>query len=99
MSKSYVKCKQVNLFHIPYDFQTGYSTVTLTDTKDDTLCRFNMEQQSHLLLHINVELANTLQGKLLLLHQDTNGFTHELLGDLQHISGHGSRQQHHLVAK
>lgn len=52
--------------------------------------------QQYLFLHVDVELADTLQGKLLLLDQDADGLTHELLGDLQHILGHGGRQQHHL---
>lgn len=52
--------------------------------------------QQYLFLHVDVELADTLQGKLLLLDQDADGLTHELLGDLQDILGHGGRQQNHL---
>lgn len=51
---------------------------------------------AHLFLHIDVELADTLQGKLLLLDQDADGLTHELLGDLQHILRHSGRQENHL---
>lgn len=46
-----------------------------------------------LLLNSNVELLDTLKGKLLLLDQDTDGVTHELGGDLQDILGHGSGQE------
>lgn len=46
-----------------------------------------------LLLDSNVELLDTLEGKLLLLDQDTDGVTHELGGDLKDILGHGSGQQ------
>lgn len=51
---------------------------------------------SHLLLHVDVELSDPLQSELLFLHQDADGLPHELLGHLQHICRHGSRQQHHL---
>lgn len=46
-----------------------------------------------LLLDGDVELLDTLQGKLLLLDQDTDGVAHELGGDLQDVLGHGGRQQ------
>ena len=51
---------------------------------------------SHLFLHIDVELADTLKGQLLLLDQDSDRFTHEFLCDLQNVSGHGGRQQDNL---
>ena len=51
---------------------------------------------THLALYIDVELLDTLQGKLLLLHQDANGLSHELLGHLQDIRRHGSREEDHL---
>lgn len=50
----------------------------------------------HLLLHIDVELADTLQGQLLLLYQDPDRFTHELLCDLQNVSWHSGRQEDNL---
>ena len=46
-----------------------------------------------LLLDGDVELLDTLKGKLLLLDQDTDGVTHELGGDLQDVLGHGGGQQ------
>ena len=45
------------------------------------------------LLNGNVELLDTLEGKFLLLDQDTDGVTHELGGHLQDVLGHGSRKQ------
>lgn len=45
------------------------------------------------LLNSNVELLDTLEGKFLLLDQDTDGVTHELGGHLQDVLGHGSRKQ------
>lgn len=50
----------------------------------------------HLFLHIYVELADTLQGQLLLLYQDPHRFTHELLCDVQNIGRHGGRQEDNL---
>lgn len=50
----------------------------------------------HLFLHIDVELADALKGQLLLLHQDSDRFTHELLCDLQNISWHGGREEDNL---
>lgn len=52
--------------------------------------------QTHLSLHIYVELLDTLEGKLFFLHQDANGISHELLGHLQHLCWHGGREQDHL---
>jgi len=46
-----------------------------------------------LLLDGDIELLDTLKGKLLLLDQDTDGVTHELGGDLKDILGHGSGEQ------
>lgn len=63
----------------------------MEDTK-----RHNWIMFSNLFLHIDVELADTLKGQLLLLDQDSDRFTHEFLCDLQHISGHGGRQQDNL---
>ena len=41
-----------------------------------------------LLLDGNVELLDTLQSKLVLLHQNAHGVAHELGGHLQHVKGH-----------
>lgn len=49
-----------------------------------------------LLLNGNVELLDTLQGKLVLLDQDTDGVTHELGGDLKDVLGHGGGQEDNL---
>lgn len=53
-------------------------------------------QNTHLSFHVNVELLDTLQGKLFFLHQDANRIPHKLLGHLQHFSWHGGREQNHL---
>ena len=49
-----------------------------------------------LALHGHVELTDTLEGKFLLLDEDANGVTHEVGGDLEHFSGHGSREEDDL---
>lgn len=51
-----------------------------------------------LLLDVDVELLNTLQGQLVLLDQDSDGVVHELGGDLQDILWHGSGQKNNLGA-
>lgn len=48
------------------------------------------------LLNSNVELLDTLQGKLVLLDQDADGVAHELGRDLQDVLGHGGRKQDNL---
>lgn len=58
--------------------------------------RLPFQTHTHLSFHINVELLDTLQGKLFFLHQDANRIPHELLGHLQHFSWHGGREQNHL---
>lgn len=55
-------------------------------------------ERAHLSFYIDVELLDTLQGKLLFLHQDAHGLTHELRGHVQDLSGHGGRKEHHLKA-
>lgn len=47
------------------------------------------EKFLYLSLHINVELADSLKGQFLLLDQDLNRITHEILCDLQNLSWHG----------
>lgn len=49
-----------------------------------------------LLLHGNVELLDTFQGKLVLLDQNTDRVAHESGGDLEHVLGHGGRQEDNL---
>lgn len=49
-----------------------------------------------LLLDSNVELLDTLEGKLILLDENANGVTHELGGDLEDVLRHGGGEQHHL---
>lgn len=44
----------------------------------------------------HVELLDTLQGQLVLLHQNADGIAHELLGDLQDVEGHGGGEEGHL---
>lgn len=50
------------------------------------------------LLNGNVELLDTLKGKLVLLDQDTDWVAHELGGDLKHVLWHGSREKDDLGA-
>lgn len=59
-------------------------------------CRVSTGSFLHLFLHIDVELADTLKGQLLLLYKDPDRFTHELLCDIQNISWHGGRQEDNL---
>jgi hypothetical protein len=49
-----------------------------------------------LLLNSDVELLDTFEGQLITLDKDADGVTHELLGDLEDISGHGRRQEDNL---
>jgi hypothetical protein len=49
-----------------------------------------------LLLNSNVELLDTLQGKLILLDQNADGVTHELGGDLKNVLGHGGGEENDL---
>jgi hypothetical protein len=49
-----------------------------------------------LLLNSNVELLDTLQGKLILLNQDADGVTHELGCDLKNVLGHGGGEKDDL---
>lgn len=51
-----------------------------------------------LLLDGNVELLDTLEGKLVLLDENTDGLAHELGGDLEDILGHGGGQEDNLGA-
>ena len=49
-----------------------------------------------LLLNSNVELLNTLKGKLVLLDQNADRVTHELGGDLKNVLGHGGGEEDDL---
>jgi len=49
-----------------------------------------------LLLNSDVELLDTLKGKLVLLNQNADGVTHELGGDLKNVLGHGGGEEDNL---
>jgi hypothetical protein len=42
------------------------------------------------------ELTDTLKGKLILLDEDSDRVSHELLGDLEDLLGHGSGEEDDL---
>lgn len=49
-----------------------------------------------LLLNGDEELTNTLKGEFVTLDENTDWVTHELLGDLEDVGGHGSREEDDL---
>lgn len=80
----------------PVDLSAG---VAEDDSLGDGDCLVQVGQGVELpllLLDGNVELLDTLKGKLVLLHQDTDGVAHELGGDLEDVLGHGGGQQNNL---
>lgn len=90
---------EVSLAHLisePVDLPAGVA-------EDDGLCdrqrfieiakRFELP---FLFGDVHVELLDTLKGKLLLLHENTDRVTHEALRHVQHISRHRGRQQDDL---
>mmetsp|Transcript_32648 Transcript_32648/g.75512 ORF Transcript_32648/g.75512 Transcript_32648/m.75512 type:complete len:225 (-) Transcript_32648:263-937(-) len=67
---------------------------------DDGLCDsqrlVEVAQSLHLpifLLNGDVELPDTLQGQLILLHEDAHGIPHELRGHVQDLRGHSCGEQ------
>ena len=48
------------------------------------------------LLDGNVELLDTFKGEFVLLDKDADGVAHEFGGDLEHILGHGGREEDDL---
>jgi hypothetical protein len=42
------------------------------------------------------ELPDTLEGELVTFDEDTDGVTHELLGHLEDVGGHGGREEDNL---
>lgn len=80
----------------PVDLSAG---VAEDDSLGDGDCLVQIREGVELpllLLDGNVELLDTLKGKLVLLHQDTDGVAHELGGDLEDVLGHGGGQQNNL---
>lgn len=80
----------------PVDLSAG---VAEDDSLGDGDCLVQIGQGVELpllLLDGNVELLDTLESKLILLHQDTDGVTHELGGDLEDVLGHSGGQQNNL---
>eukprot|EP01084_Bolivina_argentea_P016198 30326_1 len=59
----------------------------------DGLVQVHQGVQLVVLLDGNVELLDTLEGQGLLLDQDTDGGAHELLGELEHVGGHGGGEE------
>ena len=56
-------------------------------------------QLPFLALDRDVELPDTLEGQLLLLDEDADWLAHEAGRHLQHLGGHGGRQQNDLDEK
>ena len=48
------------------------------------------------LLHIDIELLDTLKGELISLDKDPDRLVHELAGNLKGLGGHGSREHANL---
>lgn len=53
-------------------------------------------QLPFLFLYCDVELLDTFESQLVTLDEDTDGITHELLGNLQHVRRHGSGKEDDL---
>jgi len=59
-------------------------TPTMAETVKSLCCIFS------------VELCDTVQGELLLFHQNPYGVPHEFLGHFEYFLGHSSREKNHL---
>ena len=51
---------------------------------------------THVLHHVHVELADTLEGELLLLDEDSDRIAHEARSHLQNLDRHCGGEEHHL---
>ena len=47
-------------------------------------------------MHTDIELADSFKAKSITLDEDTNRFTHQLLGNFKHFGGHGGGEKTNL---
>jgi hypothetical protein len=69
------------------------------DTLSDSQSLIQVTERVQLpifLLHIHIELLDTLKGELIPLHKDSHRFVHELAGNLKGLGRHGSRENSNL---
>eukprot|EP00049_Salpingoeca_infusionum_P017060 m.351640 g.351640 ORF g.351640 m.351640 type:complete len:356 (+) comp16299_c0_seq1:1899-2966(+) len=78
------------------DFPLG---VAEDDALGDGHCLVEITEHVHLpglLLDVNVELLDTLEGELGTLDKNVDWVAHELCGDLKHVLWHGGGEKHNL---
>lgn len=60
----------------------------------DVVVQFNQSVELPFFsIKCNVELLDTIEGKVVVLHKDDSGVTHELLGDFENFRSHGGREE------
>ena len=90
------KVSVVHFFRQPIDLPTG---VTENDGLRDGQSFVQIAKGVELpffTFHTHVKLADTFQSKFFFLDKNTNGFSHEPVGDIQHVRGHGGGEEDNL---
>ena len=90
------KLAGVELLGEPVDLPAGVAEDNGLRDRDGLVKITKSVQLPLLLLDSDVELLDSFEGQFITLDQDLDGVTHELLGDLEHVGGHGGTKKHDL---
>jgi hypothetical protein len=90
---------EVVLLHLVSQFNNSLFGVAIDQSLVDIEVTVEIEEDVHLPLFLfygDIVLLDTFEGELLILDQDLGGIAHKVLGQLQDVHRHGSREEGNL---
>lgn len=90
---------EVVLLHFLGELSYALLSVAVDQSLVDVEVAVEIEEDVHLpflLFYGDIVLLNTFEGELLVLDKNLGGLSHEMLGHLQDVNGHGSREESDL---
>ena len=90
---------EIVLLHLLGELNDSLLSVAIDEGLVDIKVAVEVEEDVHLpllLFYGDVVLLDTFEGQLLVLDQNLGGVSHEVLGQLQDVHGHGSREERNL---
>jgi hypothetical protein len=90
---------EVVLLHLVSQLNNSLFGVAIDQSLTDVKVTVEIEEDVHLPLFLfygDIVLLDTFEGELLILDQDLGGIAHKVLGQLQDVHRHGSREEGNL---
>jgi hypothetical protein len=90
---------EIVLLHLVSQLNNSLFGVAIDQSLTDVKVTVEIEEDVHLPLFLfygDIVLLDTFEGELLILDQDLGGIAHKVLGQLQDVHRHGSREEGNL---